>query len=116
MPRNLQEAKDDRLLIPAVQAARNIGITRRTLRNRINAGLVRSVRVGPRVYIPKTEIERIVNGEPAQTKPQPHNENSSSGKNLEEHGKCEHFQAAKSPKERLDEILYGCADPFSDQS
>jgi hypothetical protein len=116
LPRNLQEAKDDRLLIPAVQAARNIGITRRTLRNRINAGLVRSVRVGPRVYIPKAEIERIVNGEPAQTKRQPHNENSSSGKNREEHGKCEHFQTAKSPKERLDEILYVCADYISDQS
>jgi hypothetical protein len=76
------------------------------------------VHVGPRVYIPKTEIERIVNGEPAQTKPQPQNENSSSGKNREEHGKCEreHFQAAKSPKERLDEILYWCADYISDQS
>jgi hypothetical protein len=37
----------DQLLILAVQAARNIGITRRALRNRINAGLVRSVQVGP---------------------------------------------------------------------
>jgi hypothetical protein len=106
----------DQLLIPAVQAARNFGITRRALRNRINAGLVRSVHVGPRVYISKTEIERIVNGEPAQTKPQPRNEISSSGKGMENVSTNEHVRVAKSPKERLDEILYRCADFFSDQS
>ena len=75
------------MLIPAVKAARNLGITRRALRNRINAGLVRSVHVGLRVYVPKTEIERIVNGEAAQAEPQPHNENSSSEHNPENVGK-----------------------------
>jgi hypothetical protein len=106
LPRNLQEARDDQLLIPAVQAARNLGITRRALRNRINVGLVRSVHVGPRVYIPKTEIERIVNGEPAPIsapKPQTRDAISSSG-NGAENG------STKSPQERSEELLSWCAE------
>lgn len=65
---------DGRLLVPAMQAARNLGISRRTLRRHIGAGLVRSVTVSARTYIPQGEIERIVNGEPVQTKPESQNE------------------------------------------
>jgi excisionase family DNA binding protein len=69
------------LLIPAPQAAHQLGISRRTLRTRINAGLMKSVRVGARVYIHKAELERIVNGEP---KPEARAEISENGKSREE--------------------------------
>ena len=75
---------DGQLLIPATQAALRLGISRRTLRRHIGAGLVRSVTVRARTYIPQGEIERIVNGEPVQIsapKPQTHNGISSNGTN-----------------------------------
>jgi hypothetical protein len=42
-------------------------------------------------------------------KPQAHNEISSNGNSMENVSTSEHFRAAKSPKERLDEILGGYA-------
>jgi len=72
---------DGRLLIPAPQAVQQLGISRRTLRTRINTGLVKSVQVGARVYIHKTELERIVNGRP---KPEAPNEISANEKSAEE--------------------------------
>jgi excisionase family DNA binding protein len=71
----------DWLLIPAPQAAQKLGISRRSLRNRIDSGLIRSVKVGPRVYIHKTELERVVNGKP---KPEAPEEISLTEKNSED--------------------------------
>ena len=72
--------RDTRLLVPATRAARNLGITRRTLRKHIEAGVVRSVRMCSRTYIPQGEIDRIVNGEPSQiSTPKPDTANSVSG-------------------------------------
>jgi excisionase family DNA binding protein len=75
---------DGRLLIPAPEAAQKLGISRRSLRNRIDAGVVKSVQVGARVYIHKAELERIVNGRP---KPEAPEEISLTGKGAE--GPCQ---------------------------
>jgi hypothetical protein len=104
---------DSRLLVPASEAARKLGVTRRTLRKRIEAGLVRSVKAFSRTYIPQREIDRIVNGEPSQiSAPKPDTANPVSGESTKA---CETEQngaglAAKSPKERLDDLLEGYAD------
>ena len=107
---------DGRLLVPAMQAARMLGITRRTLRNHIEAGLARSVRTCSRTYIPQSEIDRIVNGEPVQIsapKPQTRNDISSSGNNTEKLSIDERYEALKnsgaSPSEFVAAIshLYG---------
>jgi hypothetical protein len=78
--------RDTLLLIPAMQAALRLGISRRTLRRHIRAGLVRSVTVSTRTYIPQGEIERIVKGERAPSKPQSQNEISSDATNADNAG------------------------------
>jgi excisionase family DNA binding protein len=104
---------DGRLLIPATQAARKLGISRRTLTKHIGAGLIRSVKVGSRASIPQSEIDRIVNGEP---KPETPNGISLSAKDAENLCQSRHNSdedqatSPKSPKEWLDELLSGEAD------
>lgn len=86
------------LLIPAMQAARSLGITRRTLRNHIEAGLVRSVKMFSRTYVPQAEIDRIVNGEPSQEsapKSQGRNDISASGNNMENASIDERYEALR---------------------
>lgn len=104
---------DGRLLVPATEAARKLGITRRTLRKRIEAGLVRSVKTFSRTYIPQREIDRIVNGEPCQiSAPKPDTANSVSGESTKA-SETEQNGAgltAKSPGERLDDLLKGYVD------
>jgi excisionase family DNA binding protein len=103
---------DGQLLIPATQAARKLGISRRTLTKHIGAGLIRSVKVGSRSSIPQSEIDRIVKGEP---KPETPSVISSSGKSAEnlcqirlipnvgEHS--DEYSQITDPKERLEKIL-----------
>ena len=55
---------EGRLLVPAMQAARNLGIARRTLRRHIRAGLIKATEINSRIYIPQIEIDRLVNGHP----------------------------------------------------
>ena len=101
------------LLVPATQAARKLGISRRTLTKHIGAGLIRSVKVGSRVSIPQSEIDRIVNGE---AKPETATGISSSGKSAEHLCQIRHISDAgehseiTDPKERLDAILAGSVD------
>jgi excisionase family DNA binding protein len=83
------------LLIPAMQAARKLGISRRTLTKHIEAGLIRSVKVGPRSSIPQSEIDRIVKGE---AKPETPDEILSSEKNSENLCQSRHIRS-------IDEIL-----------
>jgi excisionase family DNA binding protein len=62
--------KDEQLLVPAASAARKLGVSRWTLKRLIKAKEIRAVKVGHRRFIPQSEIETLVNGEPVQiTKP-----------------------------------------------
>jgi len=54
------------LLMPAAEAARKLGMSRWTLNRRIEAKEIRAVKVGPRRFIPQSEIERIISGQSAQ--------------------------------------------------
>jgi excisionase family DNA binding protein len=46
-----------------VEAAAELGVHHLTLRKAIARGEIRAVRVGRRILIPKTEIERLLDGE-----------------------------------------------------
>ena|SRR5262252_827756 len=64
--------KEEPLLVPAIRAARKLSISRWTLNRLIDAKEVRAVWVGSRRFIPQGEIERLVNGLPAQaSEPKP---------------------------------------------
>ena len=66
----LDRAPGGQLLIPATQAAKMLGVSRRTLYNRIKAGLIRPRRISSSIYVPRTELEldRLILGtQPAST-------------------------------------------------
>ncbi len=44
------------------EAARIIGVGRTTMHKMLNQGRVRPVKIGSRTIIPKSEIERLLNG------------------------------------------------------
>jgi len=52
-----------RLTRTVVEAAAELGVHHLTLRKAIARGEIRAVRVGRRILIPKTEIERLLEGE-----------------------------------------------------
>jgi hypothetical protein len=72
---------DGQLLVPATQAAKKLGISRRTLKRHVGAGLVRSVTMGARTFVAQREINRLVSGEsaPAQNETKPEAANQISG-------------------------------------
>jgi excisionase family DNA binding protein len=104
---------DGQLLMPSVRLARKMGISRRTLKKRIDSKEIKAVKIGPRMFIPQNEIDRLMGISPGQTSaPKPETANSVSGDSTKA-GETEQNGAdltAKSPKERLDEILEGYAD------
>lgn len=50
------------LIIPFSEAARKLHICRTTLRKRIRSGEIKAVSVGPRLFVPQAELDRIVSG------------------------------------------------------
>jgi len=58
----LDRAPGGQLLIPATQAAKMLGVSRRTLYNRIKAGLIRPRRISSSIYVPRTELDRLILG------------------------------------------------------
>lgn len=44
---------------PLADAARQLGVSRRTLERRIADGAIRAIRVGARVLLPDSEVRRI---------------------------------------------------------
>ena len=94
------------------EAARKLGMHTCTLRRRVKAKEIRAVKIGPRSYIPSAEIGRLLDAPTEQTELKPDTANSVSGDSTKA---CETEQndadlTAKTPKERLDEILAGYAD------
>jgi len=77
---------------------------------------LRAVTVSGRTYIPGHEIERIINGEPAETKPASDNKNISSGEGAGINGNGLETENAKTPKERLAEILDGYGEFLARES
>lgn len=51
--------QSDVALLPLPVAAKRLGISKRTLRRRIDAGLIFPKEWGGRLFIPSTEIERV---------------------------------------------------------
>lgn len=100
-----QKREETPVLVPATRAANKLGISRRTLKRHIGAGLVRSVTHNTRTFIPQVEIERIVRGEPVssqnETKPRILAENSSSKAGADNSGH------ARTPDERFLAIFEG---------
>ena len=100
---------DGQLLIPAPQAAKTLGISRRSLRNRIDSGLIRSVKVGPRVYVHKTELQRIVNGAPKPEAPEEISANEKSAEGVCQNGHTPIFMECQGKKiEECDELPCIC--------
>jgi excisionase family DNA binding protein len=100
---------DGQLLMPSVRLARKMGISRRTLKKRIDSKEIKAVKIGPRMFIPQNEIDRLMgisSGQISALKPATPNQVSGDA--------AEWVQtlpnAAKSPKARLEDILEGYAD------
>ena len=55
-----KQATAGQLLIPTAHAARKLGMSRWTLNRRIQEKEIKAVKVGPRRFIPQTEIDRIL--------------------------------------------------------
>ncbi len=51
-----------RLLVTLDEAARTLGLSRKTLLRRVADSTVRAVRIGRRLQVPISEIERLVAG------------------------------------------------------
>lgn len=51
--------QSDVALLPLPQAAKRLGISKRTLRRRIDAGLIFPKEWGGRLFIPSAEIDRV---------------------------------------------------------
>jgi hypothetical protein len=100
---------DGQLLMPSVRLARKMGISRRTLKKRIDSQEIKAVKIGPRMFIPQNEIDRLMGISSGQiSAPKPATPNRVSGDAAEWVQTLPN--AAKSPKARLDDILEGYAD------
>jgi excisionase family DNA binding protein len=100
---------DGQLLMPSVRLARKMGISRRTLKKRIDSHEIKAVKIGPRMFIPQNEIDRLMGISSGQiSAPKPATPNQVSGDGAEWVQTLPN--AAKSPKGRLDDILEGYAD------
>ncbi len=53
------------LMVPIPLAAETVGVSRSTLRNLIERGELRAKRVGGRVFVTKSELERFIGDEVA---------------------------------------------------
>jgi excisionase family DNA binding protein len=53
------------LCISVAEAAKTLGISKRSLYSYVEAGVFPSVRIGRRILIRKIDMDRIVNGQPA---------------------------------------------------
>jgi excisionase family DNA binding protein len=53
------------LCISVSEAAKVLGISKRSLYSYVEAGVFPSVRIGRRILIRKVDMDRIVNGQPA---------------------------------------------------
>jgi predicted DNA-binding transcriptional regulator AlpA len=109
--RVVRNAQDERELIPLPQAGRKLGISRMTLRRRIKAKQIRTVKIGPRSFVPVEEMDRLLSGRPETDQTEglslaPSNQISSDVTN----GYKPPQDEPKTPKERLDAILVGYAD------
>jgi excisionase family DNA binding protein len=51
---------DGQLLMPSVRLARKMGISRRTLKKRIDSQEIKAIKIGPRMFIPQSEIDRLL--------------------------------------------------------
>ena len=60
----MRDRQDQRSLVLATVAARRLGISRQSLRRLIKRKEIKAIKVGHimRVYIPQSEIDRIVSG------------------------------------------------------
>jgi len=88
---------DGQLLIPAAKAAKKLGMSRWTLKRRIDAKEIKAVKVGPRMFIPQSDIDRLLGIPPAQTsavKPATANQLSSDGANCSRVLRKEEWNAA----------------------
>ena len=61
-----KEATAGQLLVPIPQAARKLGMSRWTLNRRIQEKEIKAVKVGPRRFIPQSELERLISGQFAE--------------------------------------------------
>jgi excisionase family DNA binding protein len=91
------------------EAARRLGMHIHTLRRRIKADEIRAVRIGPRSYIPNTEIERLLNPPTAQVELSPNAPNGIS-ENAPGRLTMRQSDAKKTQHKGLDEILAGYGD------
>src|SRR5258707_1799221 len=100
--------QDGQLLMPSVRLARKMGISRRTLKRRIDSQEIKAIKIGPRMFIPQNEIDRLMGISSGQlSAPKPARPNQVTG-DAAEWGQTLP-NAAKSPKVRLDDILEGYA-------
>lgn len=104
---------DEQLLIPLGQASRMLGITKQTLRKHIKDGLIKAVKVGTRAFVPRAEMDRILNGQPIENQetagvlvlsPKPANQNHAMGENNAEYVETKQNRQIISPNNGKDRI------------
>jgi excisionase family DNA binding protein len=61
---HVQEVKRETLTVE--ETASVLGVSRGTTYAQINAGAIRSIRLGKRLLVPRAEIDRLLAGEPAR--------------------------------------------------
>jgi hypothetical protein len=66
--------------MPSVRLARKMGISGRTLKKRIDSQEIKAIKIGPRMFIPQNEIDRLMgipSGQISAAKPATPNQVSS---------------------------------------